>query len=231
MPLSAEHYAAVLQELGFQKSLRRKYSMEYLHQTTGHVVYVSHSKVVPGIIIHPVLRPDVGDFSTVPGVSFLPSTHYYKHSSAFALFPKRINDKDPINYGLEFVAEDSESLRALLTRTLRGPSQRSVLSNIEDSASELDGITKTERAALIAARLGQRRWRQELDSIWKVCAITGCDIRELLRGSHIKPWRKCSNSERLDPNNGLLLRADVDALFDSGLITSSQTDGLYSRLL
>jgi predicted restriction endonuclease len=41
------------------------------------------------------------------------------------------------------------------------------------------------------------------------------------RGSfnHIKPWAKSSNPDRLNPDNGLLLAAHVDALFDSGLIS------------
>ena len=37
--------------------------------------------------------------------------------------------------------------------------------------------------------------------------------------SHIKPWSKCNNEERLDPFNGLMLAPNIDALFDSGLIT------------
>lgn len=32
--------------------------------------------------------------------------------------------------------------------------------------------------------------------------------------SHIKPWRDCDNSERLDGANGLLLSPHVDKLFD-----------------
>ncbi len=41
----------------------------------------------------------------------------------------------------------------------------------------------------------------------------------LLRASHIKPWRECTNLERLDPLNGLLLNPTLDHLFDSGFIT------------
>jgi predicted restriction endonuclease len=52
-----------------------------------------------------------------------------------------------------------------------------------------------------------------------ICAVTGCGIVEVLRASHIKPWRDSTNRERLDPENGLLLAAHVDALFDKGLIT------------
>jgi len=41
----------------------------------------------------------------------------------------------------------------------------------------------------------------------------------LLRASHIKPWRDCSNAERLDGYNGLLLATQVDVAFDRGLIS------------
>lgn len=49
-----------------------------------------------------------------------------------------------------------------------------------------------------------------------LCALTGCAISEILRACHIKPWKKSSNPERLNPANGFLLIAHVDALFDGG---------------
>jgi predicted restriction endonuclease len=49
--------------------------------------------------------------------------------------------------------------------------------------------------------------------------VTGLTQLDLLRASHIKPWAKCSNRERLDPNNGLLLAPHVDLLFELGYIT------------
>jgi putative restriction endonuclease len=52
------------------------------------------------------------------------------------------------------------------------------------------------------------------------CAVTGLDQPELLRASHMKPWADCtSDSERLDPFNGLLLAVHWDAAFDCGLVT------------
>ncbi|HZL31713.1 MAG TPA: HNH endonuclease signature motif containing protein [Pseudolabrys sp.] len=80
------------------------------------------------------------------------------------------------------------------------------------------GITTKKR--LIDARLGQGRFRDQLEIRWgNACAITGCKIPAALRASHIKAWRHSNNDERLDPNNGLLLAAHVDALFDTGLVT------------
>ena len=81
-------------------------------------------------------------------------------------------------------------------------------------------IDKTTRRLLIEARLGQGRFRNELKHRWKnACAVTGCELSAVLRASHMKPWRSCSNCERLDPDNGLLLDAHLDALFDKGFIS------------
>ncbi|KIG10928.1 HNH endonuclease [Caballeronia concitans] len=78
----------------------------------------------------------------------------------------------------------------------------------------------TTREALVKARLGQGRYRRELLARWAYrCAVTGCEVPQVLRASHVKPWRHCSDSERLDPDNGLPLVATLDALFDAGLIT------------
>jgi hypothetical protein len=80
-------------------------------------------------------------------------------------------------------------------------------------------IPQTTRAALVAARLGQGRYRRELLKRWNdACAVTGCTVQAALRASHCKPWRESNNEERLDPNNGLPLVATLDALFDAGLI-------------
>ncbi|MCS6810978.1 MAG: HNH endonuclease, partial [Tepidimonas sp.] len=52
------------------------------------------------------------------------------------------------------------------------------------------------------------------------CCVTGLDVPELLRASHIRPWAHCENDEqRLDVFNGLLLAPHLDALFDAGWIT------------
>ena len=47
------------------------------------------------------------------------------------------------------------------------------------------------------------------------CCLSGLDVTELLRASHIKPWRDSNNIERLDPYNGLLLSPAYDAAFST----------------
>lgn len=81
-------------------------------------------------------------------------------------------------------------------------------------------ICETTRRALVEARRGQGRFRDRLMRRWgAACAVTGLTVAQVLRASHSKPWRDASNEERLDPGNGLLLTAHLDALFDSGLIS------------
>jgi len=83
----------------------------------------------------------------------------------------------------------------------------------------------TERERLQAARIGQGDFRDALIVAWGgTCPVAGVDHLPLLRASHIKPWKASTNAERLDPFNGLLLCAHVDALFDRGLI-SFEDDG------
>jgi predicted restriction endonuclease len=51
------------------------------------------------------------------------------------------------------------------------------------------------------------------------CPLTGIADPALLRASHIVPWAECSDEQRLDVHNGLLLSALWDAAFDKGLIS------------
>lgn len=83
-------------------------------------------------------------------------------------------------------------------------------------------VSSTTRKSLIEARVGQGRFRADLIKAWSgKCAITGCSVLAMLRASHVKPWRSCQDSERLHAANGLLLTANLDALFDAGLISFS----------
>jgi hypothetical protein len=90
-------------------------------------------------------------------------------------------------------------------------------------------LKPTERAAIIQSRIGQGLYRKGMLELWGgKCALTGCNIPEVLVASHAKPWKLSTNQERLDRHNGLLLAAHVDALFDSGLI-GFDSDGLLIR--
>ncbi|MCZ4346444.1 HNH endonuclease [Devosia neptuniae] len=81
-------------------------------------------------------------------------------------------------------------------------------------------ISDTERAQLILARVGQGKFREAVLAKWDGgCAVSGSELVQALRASHIVPWRNASHQERLDPDNGIPLLATIDALFDVGLIS------------
>lgn len=93
-----------------------------------------------------------------------------------------------------------------------------ILQDIADIETEAE-FNQTERETLILARIGQGIYRKRLLELWdRKCALTGCAVLPVLRASHAKPWKESNNEERLDPNNGLPLVANLDALFDAGLI-------------
>ncbi|MFZ6642304.1 HNH endonuclease [Undibacterium sp. TC4M20W] len=102
---------------------------------------------------------------------------------------------------------------------LAASSDISTVENVED---EIFSHKETEREYLRTARLGQGNFRKELlKKHLSKCPITGITNSDLLIASHIKPWNVCTNLERLDPHNGILLSPIIDRLFDKGLITFS----------
>ena len=77
---------------------------------------------------------------------------------------------------------------------------------------------------LVWVRKNHHRFR---DPVWKhwesKCAVTDSNCDGLLVASHIHPWSKCTPQEQTDPNNGLLLAAPLDSLFDRGWISFRDT--------
>ena len=122
----------------------------------------------------------------------------------------------------------SVSELAALHRLLRRAFQLSrtlpdgLLHTFEDATAQLPRMTEAER--LVVQRVGQDIFRRGLLEYWDGrCAITGLQVPELLRASHIKPWADCSaDAERLDVFNGLLLAPQLDAAFDAGFITIAE---------
>jgi hypothetical protein len=95
----------------------------------------------------------------------------------------------------------------------------SAFDDLRAHSNELGSLPSTEREQITKARVGQGRFRDDLLRFWNGCAVTGVDRSDLVRASHIKPWRLSDNAERLDPHNGLLLLPQYDHLFDAGYIS------------
>ena len=137
-----------------------------------------------------------------------------------------------------YLAEVPPRMAAVLEELLGGQLQR-----IEEAiAIETDGqladaaveeqiwrrgdLALRDKRQLIAARRGQGVFRLNVESIEKLCRVTGVPDRRHLRASHIKPCTDCaSDAERLDVYNDLLLAPHLDAAFDRGFITVSD-DGV-----
>ena len=86
----------------------------------------------------------------------------------------------------------------------------------------------TQRDARGTVRVGQGRFREHVRELWEEsCSVTHLKNSDRLNlwASHIKPWRDCSNKERLDRYNGLLLIPNLERLFDSGFITFEKESG------
>jgi len=78
----------------------------------------------------------------------------------------------------------------------------------------------TEAERLVIMRIGQDVFRDALMDYWGGrCPLTGITEPALLRASHIVPWSDCTDEQRLDVHNGLLLSALWDAAFDKGLVS------------
>lgn len=74
-------------------------------------------------------------------------------------------------------------------------------------------LDATSKQMEIRVRLGQHRFRRLVLEHWNSrCAVTGADI--LVDASHIKPWRSCSNFDRINPYNGIALSPLYHRAFD-----------------
>jgi hypothetical protein len=98
------------------------------------------------------------------------------------------------------------------------------IESLSETLAEQPEITETEKEQLVKSRIGQSTFKKELLRKEKKCKLCGVSDERFLVASHIKPWSKSSNEERLDANNGLLLCPNHDALFDKGYI-SFDSDG------
>lgn len=92
------------------------------------------------------------------------------------------------------------------------------------SIEEDKNITTVERESIIKSRIGQGKYREKLLEECPYCPITMVNDERLLIASHIKPWVKSNNEEKIDPKNGFIFTPTYDKLFDRGFI-SFEDDG------
>jgi putative restriction endonuclease len=89
----------------------------------------------------------------------------------------------------------------------------------DDFVHDPDGKDGKERIQSIKTRIGQNAFREMILSVYQNrCCLTGIDLPEVNRASHIIGWAERAET-RMDPRNGLCLSATYDAAFDRKLIT------------
>jgi putative restriction endonuclease len=80
----------------------------------------------------------------------------------------------------------------------------------------------TVKKVLAQFRQNQGRFKALLKKVWSArCAVSGCREESVLEGAHIIPYAAGRDYSK---SNGLLLRADIHALFDARLL-SVDADG------
>ncbi len=91
----------------------------------------------------------------------------------------------------------------------------------ENQAKEIDNknISSKKKQTLIQARIGQGEYRTKLLDECPFCPFTMVNDERLLIASHIKPWAKSNDDEKVDPKNGFMFTPTFDKLFDKGFIT------------
>ena len=90
---------------------------------------------------------------------------------------------------------------------------------------DIELFEETTRAGGDTIRPTQQRINQDffraaiLAAYEEQCCITGINIPQMLIASHIKPWKECTPSEKVNPRNGLCINALHDRAFDRGFLT------------
>lgn len=128
-----------------------------------------------------------------------------------------------------YLAPVPTQMAAILSSLLGGQLEQFVLGyavNDDRAAETMErsirndaSLPTTEREQLVKARVGQGLFRSRVELQEAGCRITGVSDKRFLRASHIKPWSKSDNREKLDGSNGLLLAPHIDHLFDKGFIS------------
>lgn len=128
------------------------------------------------------------------------------------------NDKDNDNDWHKYSSKYGHGIpNAIVVKHYKNFLETEFIKKIENDAIKISG--ETEKKALVKVRLGQSKLRNEILNKKKECEICKIKNAKLLIISHIKPWAKSDDSEKLNEHNILLLCPMHDALFDKGLIS------------
>lgn len=213
---------------GFSRFSVKKRILGFRHDDLPHPLYVKTPSGESSVdyvdkeplVIHPKYVTHKKQIERIHGI--FPNWGSFFHNSNMKGFEKRLHKGEKaIEFGIAISVQDKLALRVFLDSLKIDFAARTktYFDEIKEASSELVSVSTTTKKSIIDARVGQGQFRQELIELWGQCAVTDCKILPLLKASHIKPWRDCTNQERLDKFNGLLLNPLLDAAFDTGLIS------------
>lgn len=215
-PLAGEALIAALAHQGFD--IRRTTKRLTQLRRGDLIVYVKRETQAHPMVVHPHFLGIADDMRAIGGVDVAEPVRTYIDSN-LREFPVYLADhrRSASRHGFAIGVNANRlvALIDLLEGQMRIPTAEGEVRVIAPKDDPL-----TERERLQAARIGQGDFRNALLIYWKgTCPVAGVDHAGVLRASHIKAWTASTNAERLDPFNGLLLCAHIDALFDRHLIT------------
>ena len=137
------------------------------------------------------------------------------------------NDITEVHSALWMIMKNDNKVKSYIkTKNSFAKSNKELVKEFEEKVAKLhpDG----GKDVTVTQRQGQALLRKALLYLNNNrCMLTGIDNVELLRVSHIKPWKDCVNQgEQLDLNNCFLLSGLWDLAFDRGLLTFSDNGKL-----
>lgn len=95
----------------------------------------------------------------------------------------------------------------------------SPLAQAEEKKIIESDMSDKKKQNLVEARQGQGEYRRKLIEDCQFCPFTLVNDERLLIASHIKPWARSTDEEKVDYKNGFALTPTYDRLFDQGFIT------------
>lgn len=131
-------------------------------------------------------------------------------------YPKKRFCSAAIRQLLKYYEYDAQERKAskMMLGNKKGISVSRTLATVFDIDREGKDSEK-----LVRVRLGQNYFRKMVLSNYdNKCCVTGLNIPQTLRASHIVAWAN-SKTHRMNPENGLCLSATYDAAFDRHLIS------------
>ncbi len=164
------------------------------------------------IAIHEMIREVLVDRFDVD-VSLLDA-----HSFVWTLYNAPADLSSKYAESVERIKGGSDFVSSIRKRKEYSKHTSEIISEIEEDFIA-NGVKGKEREVLIKARVNQGVFRERLLFRYKKCCLCGVSNERLLTASHIKPWSASTEDEKLDPDNGLILCPNHDALFDGGWIT------------